>query len=181
MKSYFKIVRCHPETGSPWSIPTRARSSTSWARRRLIPPGMVSASIQPQLRAMAHGVPGDSKGRAWPAVLLCVTVDNEDILDLGRSSRKTLVRRLRVKSIEQENIHPDIVQQNFSPHRINDAAAWLEQGWAGFREVGWITRGSPAPDKIPSEARDRYVIECRPASSGRYARSVVYRAVPASK
>ena len=173
---FFKIVRRHPATGA---LVDAYSGSVAYAVGDIVedrsPHGLSVHTTA--VRALVHGIPATSVGRDWIAVLLRVTVDEADIVSLGSGKKKTLVRRLRVESVERDAIHPDIAQQNLSPYRLADAEGWIAAGWGGFREVGAITRGSPPPSAIPSDRRQEFVIECRPASSGRYGKSVNYRAV----
>jgi hypothetical protein len=176
MPKFFKLVRRHPETGElvdtysgtvTYSIGQTVEDKT--------PHGLSVHSTAS--RALTHGVPATSVGRDWTAVLLRVSVANDDIILRGTASKKTLVRRLVVERVERDNIHPDIAQQDMSPYRMADAESWLAKGWGGFREVGMVTRGAPRPNAIATDHRAEYVIECRPASSGRYSKPVDYRAV----
>lgn len=173
---FFKIVRRHPATGA---LVDTYSGSVVYAVGDTVedrsPHGLSVHTTA--FRAMVHGVPATSVGRDWIAVLLRVTVDEADIVSLGNGTKKTLVRRLRVENIESYAIHPDIAQRNLSAYRLADAEGWLKKGWGGFREVDAITRGSPSPAAISAGQRQEYVIECRPASSGRYGKSVDYRAV----
>lgn len=88
------------------------------------------------------------------------------------------VRRLRVERILEEPIHPDIAQRGLSAYRIQAARRWLADGWGGFRVVDQVARRALEPSDIPPDCRSGYTIECRPATSGRYGKSAVYRAVP---
>ncbi len=173
---FFKIVRRHPVTGA--LVDTYSGSVVYAVGDTIEDHSPHGLSVHTTAsRAVVHGVPATSVGRDWIAVLLRVTVEEADIVTFGTGAKKTLVRRLRVESVERDAIHPDIAQQNLSPYRIADAERWLAVGWGGFREVGAITRGSPPPDAIPADRRQDFVIECRPASSGRYGKSVDHRAV----
>ena len=178
MQQFFKIVRRHP--ADQRLVDTYSGSVVYSVGDAVEDRSSHGLSVHTTAsRALAHGVPDTSVGREWVAVLLRVTVDEADIISLGDGARKTLVRRLRVESVERDAIHPDIAQQNLSPYRIADAEGWISAGWGGFREVGAITRGSPSPNAIPFDRRQEFVIKCRPASSGRYGKSVDYRAVRA--
>lgn len=176
MKTFYKIVRRHPITHQ---LVDTYSGSVAYAVGETVedhtPHGLSVHTTA--TRAMVHGVPATSVGRDWTAVLLRVSVAAEDVVSLGNGARKTLVRRLTVTAVERDQIHPDVAQQNLSPYRLADAEGWLKAGWGGFREVGAITRGSPSPAAIPAERRQDYVIECRPASSGGWGKSVAYRAV----
>lgn len=68
--------------------------------------------------------------------------------------------------------------RNYSPYRRKDAAEWLAKGFSDFRVVDQVTRGSRSPDQVLEPFRKDYIIECRPASSGKWGKPVVYRAVP---
>ena len=74
-----------------------------------------------------------------------------------------------------------ISDRNYSPYRRKDAQGWINLGFADFRVVNSLTayRGTPIPRSIPESNRKNYVVICRPSSSGRYGKSVIYRVIPA--
>jgi hypothetical protein len=129
------------------------------------------------MRALSHPVPADSAGKDWPAILIKVRVEPDDIMSPGFDGRKTLVRRLKTIRVLGE-YHADVVQRGLSAYRLKDALGWREAGWGGYRIVRCVRRGAMYPEDIPAALRGDYVIECRPSSRGRWGRCVDYRAVP---
>jgi hypothetical protein len=132
-----------------------------------------------ELRAVNHPVPDVSVGFDWPAKLIEVEVEEGDILnpDDIKSGEKILVSKLRTIRVVRD-LDCRVVQKGYSPYRMRDAERWLNEGWAAFEVVDCIRRGSFDPYLISAEHRRCYVIECRPARSGRWAKPVVYRAWP---
>jgi hypothetical protein len=176
-KKYYKLVRRHPETGQ---LTDTYSGSLDYSVSALVEdPSDHGLSVHTTaVRAISHPVPRRSVGRDWPAVLLSVTVEADDVISHGDGEEKTLVRRLRVEKILEEPIHPDIAQRGLSAYRLQDARRWLADGWGGYRVVDRVTRGSPDPVDIQRDRRAEYAIECRLAASGRWGKSAVYRAVP---
>ena len=62
-------------------------------------------------------------------------------------------------------------------YRKSKALKYLAAGFGGFRVVDSVTRGSAKVDWTRTD-KDKWVIECRPSSAGRYGKSVSYRMVP---
>lgn len=63
-----------------------------------------------------------------------------------------------------------------SPYRAKDALRWLAAGAASFAVVADLTPFRGAPGVTLATCRGKHVV-CRPASSGRYGKSVAYRVV----
>jgi hypothetical protein len=174
--TFYKVVRRHPETGE--LVDSYTGKLVYAVGAETVDPAEHGLSVHTgQSFAIGHKIPGRSVGASWPAVLLRVSVEPADIVTRGYRAEKTLVRRLRVVSIERD-IHPEIAQRGLSVWRVRDAESWIANGWGGFKEVGYITRGARKPSQIDAAGRARYRIECRPASAGNYGKNVDYRAVP---
>ena len=67
-----------------------------------------------------------------------------------------------------------------TPYRKAEEEKFLSKGFTAFRLVPSLTpfRGSITPYRIPEEERQKYIVICRPATSGRYGKSVSHRAIP---
>jgi len=174
--TFYKVVRRHPETGA--LVDTYSGKLVYVVGAETVDPAEHGLSVHTgHAMAIGHKIPDSSVGSSWPAVLLRVSIEPADVIKRGARGEKTLVRRLRVVSIERD-VHPEVAQRGLSAFRVLDAESWIANGWGGFKEVGHITRGARKPSQIDAAARARYRIECRPASSGNYGKSVDYRAVP---
>lgn len=169
MKKAYKLLRRTPAGGLTDTFTGRKRYAIGAITRDHKKHGL---SVFPSpMGAVDHPVPSSSAAVHLPAVLVEVAVPERTRLIPGR---KQLVRSLRVTRIVGE-YDPRIVCRG-SGYRRADAQRWIARGYSDFRVVNRLPRGLPSAWEISLADRGAYRVVCRPAKSGRWGKSVEYRA-----